>query len=383
MENWSAHHCFKEASLTLGREKAVELTNYARTLVDNKVAVVFSLGHLAKITGAPYRMLHDTVNRKRESANYRMYGVKKRSGGRRFIHSVSADLHNVQRFINQEILQKVTPHAASFAFHASGGIRQCAARHCRARWLFQFDLKDFFYDITEVDVYHVFCKLGYRSLLAFEMARLCTTTHLPRGVERMMSRKASTVSFHTTPKPPYAERTALVGVLPQGAPTSPMLSNLGAAKLDASLNAFSAANNMTYTRYADDITLSAFELPPGMSAGDLHRGAIACIRRSGFRENSSKTRIAGPGARKIVLGLLVDGDSPRLSRETYKRIDRHLHAAHKYGLAETASHERFDSAVGFYNHLSGLVAFVKDVDEPRWRGFVDRLRGIALPWTEA
>jgi RNA-directed DNA polymerase len=116
-----------------------------------------------------------------------------------------------------------------------------------------------------------------------------------------------------------------------------------------------------------------------MSIGDIHRSVVGIIRKSGFRENAKKTRVAGPGSKKVVLGLLVDGLVPRLSKETYKRIDRHLHASHKYGLAAVAAHENFDSAIGFYNHLAGLVAFVKDVDSVRWREFYEQFSIIPDP----
>ena len=395
METWSTHHLYQQAAGTLGSETAAALQRYAQQLISQRLAVVFTLGHLSRITGVSYQMLRDTVNRKRESSNYRMYAVKKRSGGRRFIHSVSGDLFMVQRFINHEILQNCMPHFSSFAFHSSGGIKECAAMHCGARWLFQFDLTDFFYDITEIDVCRVFQALGYRNLLAFELARLCTTTHLPQCQKRLLfhsapldyfgrfaSRIEADESFNDTPIMPYPDRSGVLGVLPQGAPTSPMLSNLVARKLDELLYAFALDQRFVYTRYADDITFSASTFPKQQTIGNIHRNIVRLIRQAGFKENNKKTRVAGPGSRKIVLGLLVDGGEPRISKETYHRIDRHLHASAKYGLAHVASHEGFDSAYGFFNHLSGLIAFVKDVDQKRWHDFSYRFKKISIPWSE-
>jgi RNA-directed DNA polymerase len=392
MEPWSTHHLYQEASNSLDSDSAASLQRYAQNLISNRVAVVFTLGHLSRITGVADQSLHDSVNRTRESSNYRMYAVKKRSGGRRFIHSVSRELFKVQRFVNQEILQKCVPHPSSFAFHKSGGIRKCAAMHCGARWLFQFDLADFFYNITEVDAYRIFKGMGYRSLLAFELGRLCTTTHLPRwhkqrlqNEEREYFRRHNAKGDRSNPslkeiEAKYPRRFGLAGVLPQGAPTSPMLSNLAAQELDESLQEFSLAEGLVYTRYVDDITFSASSLPRSQTVGNIHRSVLSRIRKAGFRENHKKTRVARPGSKKVVLGLLVDGKEPRISKETYRRIDRHLHASDKYGLSETASHEGFDSAFGFHNHLSGLIAFVKDVDQKRWEDFAWRLREIATPW---
>ena len=98
MESWSVHHLYQQAEQTLGAEKAVLLRRYAQNLIHSNVPVIFSLRHLSKVTGVDYSYLRSTVERRRESANYRMFAVQKRSGGRRFIHSVSGELLKVQQF---------------------------------------------------------------------------------------------------------------------------------------------------------------------------------------------------------------------------------------------------------------------------------------------
>lgn len=380
MENWSAHHLYNEASKTLGSNKAGQLQQYAQSLRSKGLPVVFSLNHLAQICGVTYEFLRDTVNRERESSNYRMYAVAKRSGGRRIIHAVRSNLLSVQSFINEAILQKCEPHSSSYAFHPTGGIRKCAAAHCGARFLFQFDLTDFFYDVTEIDVYQIFNGLGYRKLVAFELARLCTTTRLPRWQPHSFRlRKTdpvilSMIESEGEVKRPYARHEGQVAVLPQGAPSSPMLANLAALKLDHALADYASLNGFVYSRYADDITVSATRLQK--RRGRVYSEIVHLIQKSGFEVNPEKTRIAGPGSKKLVLGLLVDGTQPRLSRETYKRIDGLLHVASKYGLAAAADHFGFESAYGFHNHLSGLVAYVKDVDTKRWHEFSERLNEI-------
>ncbi len=378
MEAWSVHHLSQAVTPVLGKSAADHLKDYAQRLLRTNLPVIFTLRHLAKITTVEYGVLRATVERRRESANYRMFAVKKRSGGRRHIHAVTGDLFKVQQFINLELLQKLKPHPASYAFHAEGGIRKCASVHCGARWIFQYDLENFFHTLSESDAYQVFMNAGYRPLLAFELARLCTTTRLPGHLKHHLWPKRIRATHKTYQF--YLERSGATGVLPQGAPTSPMLSNLAAFSLDEKLTTFADQHGFVYTRYADDLTFSAGgELPERMSIGDIHRSVVGIIRKCGFRENTKKTRVAGPGSKKVVLGLLVDGLIPRLSKETYKRIDRHLHAVQIYRLAAVAEHEKFDSAIGFYNHLAGLIAFVKDVDAARWQEFHNQFTKIAAP----
>jgi len=76
--------------------------------------------------------------------------------------------------------------------------------------------------------------------------------------------------------------------------------------------------------------------------------------------------VAGPGARKIVLGLLVDGEKPRLSRKFRKRIDRNIYSIKHFDIESVANHDGFDSVYGFFNHISGLMSYIHDVDLDLW-----------------
>lgn len=358
METWSAHHLFKKATVQLNDRVALDLSRYAQCLRNQGLPVIFTLGHLAKITGIDYTFLHATVNREREAANYRMFAIRKRSGGKRFIHAVSNTLSSVHEFLNREVLSKVEPHPASYAYHRNGGIRACAQRHCGARWLLHFDLKDFFFTIHEAKVCQIFREMGYRELLSFELARLCTTTRLPRHLSHLTKPSDSCFKLN---KLPY-RRYHSIGVLPQGASTSPMLSNLAARHLDQALYLFAKELGLVYTRYADDLTFSAYDLPRGWSIGKFKFYVEKTIRKYGFRTNPSKFSVCGPGSRKIVLGLLVDGDRPRLSKWTRHRIDRLLYSVNKFGWEKVAEFYKFDSLYGFFNHLRGLIAYAKDAD---------------------
>lgn len=379
MENWSAHQLYSSAEAQLGSDTASELVRYAKKLQSKNFPVIFSLNHLAKIVEIPYPILHNTVRRLRESCNYKMFAIRKRSGGRRFIHVATKKLNIAQDFINSEILKLIEPHPACYSFHKKGGIRKCAEQHCSAKWLFQFDLKDFFYNINEFDVYNIFHKAGYKKILSFEMARLCTTTRIPKDAQNYIS--LTPFEGHTSGtgmKYKYPNKS--LGVLPQGAATSPMLSNLAAYSLDEDLIEYALINNMVYTRYADDITFSATVLKKGLSIGKLKREILQLIHKNHFIENKNKIHMAGPGSRKIVLGLLVDGSSPRLSHMMVKRIEQKLYASNKFGITEAATHYDFESALGFYNHLRGLVAYVKDVDSERWDKFSPILKSLKCPW---
>lgn len=376
MGEWSVHQLFREAKPILGVDGAKSLQAYASGIRKNGFPVIFTLNHLAKIVGINYQLLHLSINRKRESSNYRIFTISKRSGGKRYIHAVTEDLRTTQMFINSEILQKTTPHPSSYAFHPSGGVLECAKAHCGARWLFQYDLSNFFYHISETKVFEIFLKMGYRRLLAFELARICTTTRMPKHLHShlkwLTKERQEEFKFYRGKK---------VGILPQGAPTSPMLANLAAFELDESLSAVAQQYGLTYTRYADDLTFSCGDDKlDSISIKKIHRAIVSSIVKNGFLVNESKHRIARPGSKKIVLGLLVDGDKPRISRETYKRIDRLLYAVEKFGYEAVATHENLDSPIGLYNHIQGLLGFVKSTDTERWAEFKRKFDAIESPW---
>src|SRR5205823_5981263 len=98
----------------------------------------------------------------KKCAGFAVYGVR------------NVSLMQVQRWIAQRILALGRPHTASFAYAKGNSIKDAAALHCGCRWLIKLDVRRFFESISEIAVYHVFCRLGYQPLVAFELARICT-----------------------------------------------------------------------------------------------------------------------------------------------------------------------------------------------------------------
>jgi RNA-directed DNA polymerase len=92
------------------------------------------------------------------------------------------------------------------------------------------------------------------------------------------------------------------GGLPQGAPTSPKLSNLIFKPLDFRLQEIAAANGATYTRYADDLTFS-FGICPQPTFTTQVRDVLAT---QGFRVNERKTRLQGPAEARYVTGFVTN-----------------------------------------------------------------------------
>lgn len=242
--------------------------------------------------------------------------------------------------------------------------------------MIKLDVTNFFESILEPDVYRVFRRIGYQPLLAFEFARLCTRLRRSGNPHRYESVLASR-SFRIVPYTDYR-----LGHLPQGAPTSPLLSNIVALELDQALSAVAEQAHLTYTRYADDMTFST------MSREFTREHAVQVVvdvqrvlRQHDFWPNKAKTRIVPPRARKVVLGLLVDGSEPRLAKEFKERLRVHLHClTHgEIGPVKHAMHRGFDSVLGLQHHVFGLAAFAAGI-EPKWGKQCQKaLRTVAWP----
>jgi hypothetical protein len=159
-----------------------------------------------------------------------------------------------------------------------------------------------------------------------------------------------------------------------------MLANLVMKPLDAELREAASDWGMVYTRYADDLTLS--------TTGELNREICTTIvdevyrvlSSAGLNPNLSKTHIVPPGARKIVLGLLVDGKAPRLTRDFRMRMRQHLYYIEQPdGPVAHASKRGFISVTGLRHHLEGLAAFAGQVEPDYGLQIMARLRSVSWP----
>lgn len=353
-------HLYRAEGLKLGRplDTLENALSQARPPEAAGAPAILTLRHLAHRMDVPYKWLR-TVIASRSSEHYRDFTISKRSGGGRRIAVPEPMLMAVQRWISREILRNRPVHAVSHAYASGSSIVRCAGRHAGAGWLLKLDIHDFFESIPERKVYRVFRDIGYQPLLSFELARLCTRPWVnpPDGTEdRRSVRNAGR-------RGPDLYARDYTGYIPQGAPTSPMLSNLVCRTLDCELAALAARAGLIITRYSDDITLSGAAM--GFDRGRamaLVGEARTTLLRHGFRLHERKISVVPPGGRKVVLGLLVDRDRPRLTREFRQRATDHVRGVEKFGIAGHAATRKFDAMTGMVEHIAGLIRFAGHVD---------------------
>lgn len=272
--------------------------------------------------------------------HYTLYFVPKRSGGMRQLAAPHRTLARCQRWVLEHILARLPAAGAAHGFVAGRSTRTNAAPHVGQDVVVNLDLRDFFPSITFVRVRGAFHGLGYSWAASTLLALLCTEA--PR-LETARDQRRCYVA--QGPR-----------CLPQGACTSPALSNWIARRLDARLAGLAAQLGWHYTRYADDLTFSASGEPAARVAYLLAR-VRHIAADEGFAVHEAKTRVLRRHTAQTVTGIVVN-DRPGVPRRLVRRLRAILHHARHEGLAaqNRAGHPHFESWV------RGMIAYVAMVN---------------------
>ncbi|MBM7080915.1 reverse transcriptase family protein [Micromonospora humida] len=360
----------------LGRERGVDdqvLDRAMRQISRLRAAgvtPVLTLNHLAHLTGAKYGYLRRIVAR--ELDPYTEFTRQRRTGGKmRLISAPQPVLRDVQRWVLDRILHRIPVHPAAYAYVPGRSVAACARCHIGARYLLKFDLHDFFQSISEYRVFSVYRSLGYQPLISLELARLCT-----RDSAAVFGRRTLTAPQVERYQAIPAYRSGSLGFVPQGSPTSGAIANLVTRRLDTGLQRLAVSAGLTYTRYADDIVLGGSDAFDREHCRKLVREVRKIVRHNGFCLQEKKLRIIPPGARRIVLGVVLTDDGITISREVKDRLAKHLFGADRFGIHRHAEHYGFTSVFGFANHVTGLLAFAADIDPGYARPLIRQWQAI-------
>jgi uncharacterized protein (TIGR03067 family) len=224
--------------------------------------------------------------------SYHEFTVPKRAGGRRRLCAPEDGLKALQRQILHRLLRRLTVHPAATGFERGQSIVTHARRHAGWAVIVRLDVKDFFPSTTATRIHHYFRKIGWNRPAAHLLTRLCTYR----------------------------------GGLPQGAPTSPRLSNLVNYRLDCRLAAMARKLGANYSRYADDLTLS-FPTDDRRQVQYLIRFVRRVVGAEGYRSHGAKKlHIRRQHQQQRVTGLVVNAgvNLPRDVRRRLRAVAHHL-----------------------------------------------------------
>jgi hypothetical protein len=271
--------------------------------------------------------------------HYRRFVIPKRGGGERAIWAPLPKLKAAQHWVLRNIVEKLPVHGAVHGFLPGRSTLTNAAAHTAARIVLKMDVRDFFPTVTLRRVKGIFRKAGYREQVATLLALLCTES--PREIVQL---EGQTYYVSLGPR-----------CLPQGAPTSPALTNTLCLRLDRRLSGLAKRFGYRYTRYADDLTFSLPDAHKGEpQTGTLIGVAARIVASEGFHTHPDKTRMHRSGGRQQVTGLVVNGaGAPRVPRALRRQLRAAAHnLRHGKALKEGETVER----------LRGYAAYVYMTD---------------------
>lgn len=326
-----------EISLLKSKEDLILLLNKVATIIyDDNISKPFDVKHLS-FYASPLL----SKNR------YSSFEIKKRSGSLRTINAPKAGLKSILKCLAVLFESVYEANKSVTGFVSGKSIVDNALQHVNREFVYNIDLKDFFHSFdrnrVKMCVWGIFFNYNKeQEQLAFIIASLCTHPLIIDDIERI--------------------------VLPQGSPTSPILTNILCEKLDRRLQGLAKRFRIRYTRYADDITFSSnfnvFEDDNFLN--ELSR----IITDQNLLINSDKTRLQKRGFRQEVTGLIVN-DKVNVHRRYIKQIRMWIYYMEKYGIEKAEDIFRKDYTVEkghvkrqnnpMFNVISGKLLYLKMV----------------------
>ncbi|MBD3353517.1 MAG: hypothetical protein GF364_18685 [Candidatus Lokiarchaeota archaeon] len=258
-----------------------------------------------------------------KSRFYNRTTLIKPDGRKRLISSPKYNLKNLQLKILHDILEKAELPDCCTGFKPGNSIVDNAKPHIGKSTMVQIDLYNFFPSLKFDHVFEVFRGFGYSRPVSGVLAGICT-------------------DFCNSPR-----------FVPQGAPTSPMISNLYASHLDKRLKGLWTKRGFTYTRYADDLTFSSDA--DDIKVGNLIHATYEIIKDENLKPNYKKTKVYRKGHRHEVTGIVVN-DKLSVNRDWIRELRAELHNYNKNGLPDGIEGQQI------LNKLQGKISFLNMVD---------------------
>lgn len=222
----------------------------------HKTPFIYDTYQLARTIAVPRNMLFELTRCAQK--HYKLIMLRKKNGGLRYIHSPDTDLKHAQVQILKKILNNIEVSQYATAYIKGKKLKDNASPHINHKYLLKMDITDFFGSITYLQVISsAFNSKMYPVQIGAMLTSLC----------------------------------CLNDVLPQGAPTSPMLSNIVMKNFDDIIGNWCKEKNITYTRYCDDLTFSADTQLYG-----VYLKVKDMLERRGFEVNESKTKFISNSA---------------------------------------------------------------------------------------
>lgn len=276
---------------------------------------------------------------------YKMYLIPKRSGGQRVIAQPAREVKALQYYLLESVLKPLPIHDAASAYRDGRNIAQNAKRHTGSKVTLKLDFVDFFHSVKPKD----FVSLCLPLMAAGNLSGIHSREDLDVAVQVLF----------------WGQRTVSPKCLSIGAPTSPILSNILMWNFDTFVAGVAAEAGVIYTRYADDISISANHSQELLEVERLIRAYIARNKSPELTINEGKRGLYTSGQKRLVTGLVVTPERKVSLGRDRKRMISSL--VHRFTLNQLPSEQ--------VAQVQGLLAFARDV-EPVFLASLRRKYGV-------
>lgn len=286
--------------------------------------------------------------------NYEFINIKKKNNTKRVLRKPKLKIKEIQALILQNYLEKIIVSDNATGFVKGRGIIDNAGAHKKSEKILKLDLKNFFDTINE------------------DM------------ILKSLKNRSSNLSYNYNFARMIADITTVDNLLPTGAPSSPYLSNIVCYKLDFRINKFCSKRDITYTRYADDLTFSGKNI-----TNRFYDQIKKIVEDEGFTINNDKTKFLYKGSKKKVTGYIIN-DGISIGRKEYKNLLFQLLFCKEYGIVQTIN--KFNMNIepeSLKNHFLGKIKFakvrlkyyqnlIKKFNEINWDVHFERIKNISI-----
>lgn len=281
--------------------------------------IVENISKLAKIDQRRLRSIANMADFK-----YKVYPIEKRGGGERIICHPSRDLKSVQRLISTMVLSRLPVHGSATAYCKGASIRKNAMPHSDTRFTCRVDFREFFPSFR-------------RDLIELFLAN--------REVLNQSNDREDDINF-------ILDIVCRFDRLTIGAPSSPILTNAMMYDFDLRMTEWCQERALVYTRYADDIFVSAKRKNSLGEIQDVVTGLIAEIPHLDLEINVKKFNNFSKKHRRTITGLVLTTDGRISVGRSRKRAIKSL--IHRWKLGQLNEEETLK--------LRGNIAFSIDAD---------------------
>lgn len=240
--------------------------DYARPIIDKGCPIIYDARNFSMLVGYNLEYILRAISF--TQSYYWHFSIDKKNGGKREIEEPLPSLKEIQIWMLKEILYKIQAHRFAKAYIPNKHLKENARFHTGKKFVITMDIHDFFTSIKRESITEIFSAIGYSDMVSSLLSKIC----------------------------------CLKDCLPQGAPTSPYLSNLFMSDFDEHMKVYCEGKKIMYTRYADDLTFSSNDL----DIKDLENEVKKSIEAKGLTLNVQKTHIMRNDQRQMVTGMVVN-----------------------------------------------------------------------------